>query len=273
MRRRVRARRSAQLLAERVVVVVAVDARRVGHLDLARASWLVSGHKLELGSLLCPAPGARPAAPGRCRRCARRFPAAQSSRLAGQLAAVCADLDHRLGPDGVEAAEEELAQVRERIAPTAGVGPGALRSRLLPAAHVAGSVVRRSSPGPKRHGTLATVLGPWSRERQTEVALKDPERYFTEIDRLTGENLKERDPHNERRLLKLRHRAGISLQHHAGAVPHFPEPDFDAAPGGRPPRGHRWTNSRRRSSGAAIPAQRGAAGPRADESLRGRGPS
>ena len=63
------------------------------------------------------------------------------------------------------------------------------------------------------------------------VALKDPERYFTEIDRLTGENLKERDPHNERRLLKLRHRAGISLQHHAGAAPHFPEPDFDALPG------------------------------------------
>lgn len=63
------------------------------------------------------------------------------------------------------------------------------------------------------------------------AALKDPERYFTEIDRVTGENLAERDPHNERRLLKLRHRAGISLQHHAGAAPDFPEPDFDALPG------------------------------------------
>jgi hypothetical protein len=64
-----------------------------------------------------------------------------------------------------------------------------------------------------------------------QVALKDPERYFTEIERLTRENLRERDPHNERRLLKLRHRAGISLQHHAGAVPDFPEPDFGALPG------------------------------------------
>jgi hypothetical protein len=64
------------------------------------------------------------------------------------------------------------------------------------------------------------------------VALKDPERYFTEISRLTQENLAQRDPHNERRLLKLRHRAGIALQHQAGAVPEFPEPDFDALPGG-----------------------------------------
>jgi hypothetical protein len=64
------------------------------------------------------------------------------------------------------------------------------------------------------------------------VALKDPERYFTEISRLTEENLAERDPHNERRLLKLRHRAGIALQHQAGAVPEFPEPDFDALGGG-----------------------------------------
>ena len=63
------------------------------------------------------------------------------------------------------------------------------------------------------------------------VALKDPERYFTEISRLTEENLSGRDPHHERRLLKLRHRAGISLQHHAGPVPEFPEPDFDALPG------------------------------------------
>ena len=63
------------------------------------------------------------------------------------------------------------------------------------------------------------------------VALKDPERYFTEIHRLTEENLAQRDPHTERRLLKLRHRAGISLQHHAGAEPRFPEPDFDALPG------------------------------------------
>jgi hypothetical protein len=64
------------------------------------------------------------------------------------------------------------------------------------------------------------------------AALKDPERYFTEIHRLTEENLAKREPHTERRLLKLRHRAGISLQHHAGAEPRFPEPDFGGLPGG-----------------------------------------
>jgi hypothetical protein len=64
------------------------------------------------------------------------------------------------------------------------------------------------------------------------AALKDPERYFTEINRLTEENSAERDPHTERRLLKLRHRAGISLQHHAGPEPQFPEPAFDALPAG-----------------------------------------
>jgi hypothetical protein len=64
------------------------------------------------------------------------------------------------------------------------------------------------------------------------VALKDPQRYLTEIARLTDENQAQRDPHTERRLLKLRHRAGISLQHHAGPEPQFPEPDFDALPDG-----------------------------------------
>lgn len=62
------------------------------------------------------------------------------------------------------------------------------------------------------------------------MATKDPQRFFTEIARLTEENLAERDPHTERRLLKLRHRAGISLRHHAGAAPGFPEPAFDALP-------------------------------------------
>jgi hypothetical protein len=64
------------------------------------------------------------------------------------------------------------------------------------------------------------------------AALKDPQRYFTEIARLTAENEAQRDPHTERRLLKLRHRAGISLRHHAGPEPQFPEPAFDALPEG-----------------------------------------
>ena len=62
------------------------------------------------------------------------------------------------------------------------------------------------------------------------AALKDPQRYFTEIARLTEENDKQRDPQNERRLLKLRHRAAIALGHDSSANPQFPKPDFDALP-------------------------------------------
>jgi hypothetical protein len=64
------------------------------------------------------------------------------------------------------------------------------------------------------------------------VALKDPQRYFREITRLTAENEAQRDPHTERRLLKLRHRAGAALRHQAGPEPGFAEPDFDALPAG-----------------------------------------
>lgn len=82
---------------------------------------------------------------------------------------------------------------------------------------------------------LKPVLLPFAALEQgaaNPVALKDPQRYFTEIARLTEENEAQRDPHTERRLLKLRHRAGISLRHHAGAEPDFPEPAFDALPAG-----------------------------------------
>jgi hypothetical protein len=80
----------------------------------------------------------------------------------------------------------------------------------------------------------ALLLRFWTLEQGTAnpVALKDPERYFTEIDRLTGENLKERDPQTERRLLKLRHRAAIALGHDASANPRFPEPAFGDLPDG-----------------------------------------
>jgi Phytanoyl-CoA dioxygenase (PhyH) len=64
------------------------------------------------------------------------------------------------------------------------------------------------------------------------AAMKDPQRYFTEIARLTEENHRERDPHTERRLLKLRHRAAIALGQDSAADPSFPEPDFDALPNG-----------------------------------------
>ena len=67
------------------------------------------------------------------------------------------------------------------------------------------------------------------------AALKDPERYFTEIARLTEENHRQRDPQAERRLLKLRHRAAIALGQNGAANPNFPEPAFDALPDGALP--------------------------------------
>jgi hypothetical protein len=64
------------------------------------------------------------------------------------------------------------------------------------------------------------------------AAVKDPERYFTEIARLTEQNAEQRDPQLERRLLKLRHRAAIALGHDTSTQPRFPEPAFDALPDG-----------------------------------------
>jgi hypothetical protein len=56
--------------------------------------------------------------------------------------------------------------------------------------------------------------------------------YFAEIERLTDANLARRDPEIERRLLRLRHKAGIALGSEASAEPRFPEPAFDALPQG-----------------------------------------
>ena len=67
------------------------------------------------------------------------------------------------------------------------------------------------------------------------AAMKDPARYFTEIARLSEENRQQRDPHTERRLLKLRHRAAIALGHDGSANPSFPEPAFDGLPSGELP--------------------------------------
>jgi hypothetical protein len=64
------------------------------------------------------------------------------------------------------------------------------------------------------------------------VALRDPKVYFREIARLTAENEAQRDPQTERRLLKLRHRAGAALGQQGGPAPEFAEPDFDALPSG-----------------------------------------
>src|SRR3954449_900045 len=52
-----------------------------------------------------------------------------------------------------------------------------------------------------------------------------------EIERLTDENRRRRQVETERRLLGLRHLAGIRLLEGAGSPPAHPAPDFDRLPG------------------------------------------
>jgi hypothetical protein len=51
---------------------------------------------------------------------------------------------------------------------------------------------------------------------------------FDEIHELTLRNREQRDHELDRRILRLRHLAGIELVHEAGGDPQFVEPDFDA---------------------------------------------
>jgi hypothetical protein len=64
------------------------------------------------------------------------------------------------------------------------------------------------------------------------AAQQDPERHFEEIARLTRENLESRDPEKERRILELRHLAGIALGPRSSGDAHYPEPAMDALPDG-----------------------------------------
>jgi hypothetical protein len=61
---------------------------------------------------------------------------------------------------------------------------------------------------------------------------QDLNRCFEEIARLTAENLKSRDPEKERRILELRHRAGIALGPQSTGAADYPEPALDALPQG-----------------------------------------
>jgi hypothetical protein len=58
------------------------------------------------------------------------------------------------------------------------------------------------------------------------------EELFAEIGRLTEANRAKRDPDTERRLLRLRHLAGIRLIEQDGPAPEHPSPDVDRLPGG-----------------------------------------
>jgi hypothetical protein len=66
----------------------------------------------------------------------------------------------------------------------------------------------------------------------TPATQQDLERCFEEIARLTAENLERRDPQKERRILELRHRAGIALGPQSSGAAGYPEPALDALPDG-----------------------------------------
>jgi hypothetical protein len=66
----------------------------------------------------------------------------------------------------------------------------------------------------------------------TPATPQDLERCFEEIAQLTAENLERRDPEKERRILELRHRAGVALGLQSSGDAGYPEPDIDALPDG-----------------------------------------
>ncbi len=66
------------------------------------------------------------------------------------------------------------------------------------------------------------------RESSTAVAERDPEAIFTEIEELSERNRRQRDPALERRILALRHEAGVGLAGRANPDARFPEPADDA---------------------------------------------
>jgi hypothetical protein len=71
------------------------------------------------------------------------------------------------------------------------------------------------------------------RDAGTAVAGEDAESVealFEEIDGLTRENRADPDPDVERRILKLRHRAGLQLVRNQQESPEFAEPAFDRVP-------------------------------------------
>jgi Phytanoyl-CoA dioxygenase (PhyH) len=86
--------------------------------------------------------------------------------------------------------------------------------------------------GRAREGSVAVVERPIV-ERPTEVADDFPgttDELIAEIERLTDANRASRDRETERRLVQLRHFAGVRVLIEKGARPEHPEPDFDSLP-------------------------------------------
>jgi hypothetical protein len=88
----------------------------------------------------------------------------------------------------------------------------------------------KRSKSKEQGGGTAVVERP-SVDRPTEVVDDfegSTEQLFDEIERLTGANRADRDRETERRLLRLRHIAGVRLLVGNGAKPEHPSPDFDS---------------------------------------------
>jgi Phytanoyl-CoA dioxygenase (PhyH) len=90
----------------------------------------------------------------------------------------------------------------------------------------------RRNKSKERDGGVAVVDRP-AVERPTEIAddfQGSTEELFAEIERLTEANRANRDRDTERRLLRLRHYAGIRVLTENGSNPEHPSPDFAHLP-------------------------------------------
>jgi hypothetical protein len=87
-------------------------------------------------------------------------------------------------------------------------------------------VIFRSSK--KREAAVVADRGP-----DPAVGAKDTDQVFAEIDALSRRNRERRDPEIERRVLRLRHEAGLQMAESGTAEPpHDPAPRFDLLPAG-----------------------------------------
>ena len=86
--------------------------------------------------------------------------------------------------------------------------------------------------GKQREGSVAVVERPVV-DRPTEITddfVGSTDELFAEIERLTEANRAGRDRETERRLVHLRHTAGVRVLIQNGARPEHPRPDFDSLP-------------------------------------------
>ena len=111
----------AQLLAERVVVVIAVEHDRVGELHVAQDPVADVAKQAQLGmfSRQLLQLGGR----GGVDRDDLALARGPLQQLRRQQTAIGPDLDHRACPGDLEAADQQLAQVGERVADAVLVGP------------------------------------------------------------------------------------------------------------------------------------------------------